>query len=72
MAMVIGNTLVPYTAGGNITVGGDWLPLTSPSHAAPIANFIATSPTSGTAPLTVSFTDRIDWQTPNGWAWYLR
>jgi len=65
----IGNTLVPYTAGGNIATGGDWLPLTNRTVGVfPVANFTAT-PTTGTAPLAVQFTDTST-NNPTGWAWF--
>ncbi len=63
----LGNTLVPYTAGGNIATGGDWLPLTTPSFAAPVANFTA-NVTSGEAPLVVQFTDTST-GSPTEWNW---
>ncbi len=67
----IGNTLVPYNAGGNIMVGGDWLPLTNnnpPATPAPVAAFSGV-PTSGAAPLIVNFTDAST-GSPTGWAWF--
>ncbi len=65
----IGNTLVPYTAGGNITADGDWLPLTNRTGGVlSVANFTA-NVTSGNAPLPVLFTDSST-GSPTGWAWF--
>jgi parallel beta-helix repeat protein len=53
----IGNTLLPYTAGGMITIGGDRLPLTILNGTQPVVANYTANVTSGTAPLTVRFTD---------------
>ena len=63
----IGDTLLPYTAGGNITFGGDWLPLTNVTGSIPVAGFTA-DVTSGTVPLTVQFNDTST-NSPTAWNW---
>ena len=63
----IGDTLLPYSASGNITTGGDWLPLTNVTGSIPVASFTANS-TSGTVPLTVQFNDTST-GSPTSWNW---
>ncbi|MDP3396888.1 MAG: PKD domain-containing protein [Methanoregula sp.] len=64
----IGDTFIPYTNLGNITIGGDWLPLTNVTGMLPpVANLNGT-PTSGTAPLTVKFMDDST-NNPTIWNW---
>ncbi|GAB6285432.1 MAG: hypothetical protein STSR0009_16330 [Methanoregula sp.] len=50
--------------GSNITTRTDYITVTVP---APVANFTGT-PTTGTAPLTVTFTD-LSTNAPTGWSW---
>jgi len=64
----IGNTLVPYTAGGNITSGGDFLPLTNRTGSLPpVASFTANI-TFGNVPLAVRFNDTST-GVPIAWNW---
>jgi parallel beta-helix repeat protein len=65
----IGDTNLPYTASGNITPGGDWLPLKTggAGGSGPVADFTANI-TSGTAPLTVAFNDTST-VSPTTWNW---
>ena len=60
-------SLQVYNADGyNSTRKAGYITVNAPS--APVVNFTGT-PTSGTAPLTVSFTD-LSTNNPTGWAWY--
>ncbi|MDD5187099.1 MAG: NosD domain-containing protein, partial [Methanoregula sp.] len=64
----IGTTLLPYTNGGGIVFGGDWLPLTNVTGTLPpVANFTA-NVTAGIAPLVVQFMDNST-GVPTGWNW---
>jgi parallel beta-helix repeat protein len=64
----IGTTLVPYTNGGNIITGGDYLPLTNTTGAPQLVASFTSNVTSGPAPLTVTFTDTST-GSPTRWNW---
>ena len=57
---------ITYDGGASIKISPNYITVNAPP--APVANFTGT-PTSGTAPLTVSFTD-LSMNNPTGWTWY--
>ncbi len=63
-------SLQAYNAGGyNSTRKAGYIHVTSPVIPAPVASFTNTSPTTGTAPLSVSFID-LSLNNPTSWAWF--